>query len=109
MGVPVMNKLGGSQASDGPIETIATMSEGDQAVSTDAWNQVISAVAQVADNTAQPQIINLSVQLPGGEFKTFVFDIVTRELVGIGGDSSNTSATISIPKDTRTRSKYSRE
>lgn len=45
------------------------------------WNNdVLTSLQTIAEQTAKPQQIHLKVQLPSGEFRTFVLDVVEGEL-----------------------------
>ena len=47
----------------------------------DAWNEdVLANLRAIAEQTKDPQQIHLKVQLPSGEFRTFVLDVVEAEL-----------------------------
>ena len=63
-----------------PQKVITTMNES-AAGALDAWQgSVLTELSAIKNNTDKPQQIHLKVQLPGGEFKTFVLDVVQAEL-----------------------------
>ena len=104
IGVDALSSVGGSvvEALVGSELTVG-LNEG-TTEQQKVWNTaIIEGLGTIANNTAQPQQLNLSVQLPSGDFAEFTLNLIKGELAGISGGSGS-NIQVSVPT-TRTDSR----
>ena len=97
IGVDALSSVGGSvvEALVGSELTVG-LNEG-TTEQQKVWNTaIIEGLGIIANNTAQPQQLNLSVQLPSGDFAEFTLNLIKGELAGISGGSGS-NIQVSVP------------
>jgi len=107
IGVDALSTMGGSvaEALVGAEMTVG-LNEG-TAEQQKVWNTaIIEGLGTIADHTSQPQQLNLSVQLPSGDFAEFTLNLIKGELAGIsGGKASNVQVNMTSTRYQRSQVK----